>query len=302
MDMELRQLEFFVAAMEEGSLNRAAERLYTSQPNVSKVIGMLEKELGCLLFERTPRGLRITPYGEEVMAYAREILHNAQIISSLKQPHAYHYFKVSSYPSNMISHILTDLYNESDSSLHIDYREGTVEEITDQVSKGISELGILYVGQRHLRNFQHIISHKKLKFVPLATKEVCVYVGQKNPYYQAESIDFAQLSQLRFVRGLQDFFSLEHHLEPVSVGAISNKQLHNAVLTNSDHFSIDLLLRSDMCSIGIDLMCKQYEQYPIKVLRLNNCEPFLVIGYVKEQESKLSQYSKLFLEKLCQEL
>ena len=60
--MELKQLEYFMVACEKGSFNQAAECLYTSQPNVSKVIGMLEQELGRALFERTSRGLRVTPY------------------------------------------------------------------------------------------------------------------------------------------------------------------------------------------------------------------------------------------------
>ena len=47
--MELKQLEYFMVACEKGSFNQAAECLYTSQPNVSKVIGMLEQELGCVI-------------------------------------------------------------------------------------------------------------------------------------------------------------------------------------------------------------------------------------------------------------
>ena len=62
--MELKQLEYFMVTCEKGSFNKAAECLYTTQPNVSKVISSLEKELGRELFERTGKGIRITPYGE----------------------------------------------------------------------------------------------------------------------------------------------------------------------------------------------------------------------------------------------
>ncbi len=44
--MELKQLEFFMAACDCGSLGKAAARLYTTQPNVSKVIHQLEQHLG----------------------------------------------------------------------------------------------------------------------------------------------------------------------------------------------------------------------------------------------------------------
>ena len=68
--MELKQLEYFMVVCEKGSFNQAAECLYTSQPNVSKIIGALEKELGRKLFERTSRGINITTYGESVREYA----------------------------------------------------------------------------------------------------------------------------------------------------------------------------------------------------------------------------------------
>lgn len=83
--MELKQLEYFMVACEKGSFNQAAECLYTSQPNVSKVIGMLEQELGRALFERTSRGLRVTPYGETVREYAHNILNHVSLINSLAE-------------------------------------------------------------------------------------------------------------------------------------------------------------------------------------------------------------------------
>ena len=58
--IELKQLQFFAACVEEGSFSRAAEVLYTSQPNVSKVINELEREIGIKLFERGGRGVEPT--------------------------------------------------------------------------------------------------------------------------------------------------------------------------------------------------------------------------------------------------
>ena len=72
--MEIKQLEYFVAACEKGSFNKAAECLYTSQPNVSKVISGLEKELGRSLFERNSKGIKLTPFGETIEEYAQNIL------------------------------------------------------------------------------------------------------------------------------------------------------------------------------------------------------------------------------------
>lgn len=57
-------------------------------------------------------------------------------------------------------------------------------------------------------------------------KEACVYIGPQHPLYHETGIDFKDLSNLTFVRGVRDFFSMEHHLNHVSLGAIRTEQLH----------------------------------------------------------------------------
>ncbi|RHP49590.1 LysR family transcriptional regulator [Clostridium sp. AF32-12BH] len=293
--MELRQLEYFMITCEKGSFNQAAECLYTTQPNVSKVISSLEKELGRSLFERSSRGIRITPYGEAVREYAQNILHNVSLIDSLSDHNQGKKFSLATYPSNMISRLLTDFYKEMGSSYIVEHSEGTVEEISNRVAQGLSEIGIVYIAQKQLHQFQHILSHKKLKFIPLDVKEACVYVGPHHPRYHDESIDFQELSSLSFVRGVRDFFSVEHHLSHVSLGAISTEQLHYSVYTNSDHLTINLLMNTDVCSLGINFLHDQYKQYDVQQLQINNCEPFLLIGYICPEEGSLSEAAKWFI-------
>lgn len=81
--MDIRQLEYFAACCEQGSFNKAAACLYTTQPNVSKVISSLERELGRELFERGSKGIRLTPFGETIREYAGNILQNAGLIRSM---------------------------------------------------------------------------------------------------------------------------------------------------------------------------------------------------------------------------
>lgn len=75
--MELHQLRTFVAVAEEGHLTRAAERLFVSQPAVSSHIKALEGDLGVALFDRTPKGMRLTREGERLLARARRIVEDA---------------------------------------------------------------------------------------------------------------------------------------------------------------------------------------------------------------------------------
>ncbi len=213
--MEIKQLEYFVTASECESFNKAAECLYTSQPNVSKVISGLEKELGKKLFERTSKGIQLTPFGETVRDYARDILRNVLMISNIAPANPGEKLSVSTWPSILISRFLVDFYNQMEKKYVIEHLEGTAEEITDHVKTGAAQLGLVFIAKKQLTAFHHILGHKKLDFEPLDNRKLCVYAGKNHPLYERESIDFSLLSQLEFIRGARDYFSMEHHLESV---------------------------------------------------------------------------------------
>ncbi|MGI6151802.1 MAG: LysR family transcriptional regulator [Christensenellales bacterium] len=83
--MEYKQLEYFLAACDERSFSRAAERMYISQQGISKAIAKLEKELGEPLFVRTPSGLELTVKGRELEKHARSHLKQWQHIKKTVQ-------------------------------------------------------------------------------------------------------------------------------------------------------------------------------------------------------------------------
>lgn len=296
--MELKQLEFFAVVCEKGSFNSAAVCLHTSQPNVSKVVRALEDELGQKLFERGSRGLKITPYGKTVLEYAHNILKSVSLINITALRNHGRKFSLSTYPSNMIARLLVDFYRRWDGVYIVEHREGTVEEISRHVALGTSEIGIAYVAQRQLTAFEHILSHKKLVFRPLDVKEIKLYVGPNNPLYDSESVDFTQLPSLKFVRYIKDFFSMEHHLAHVSLGAVGTDSLTYAVYTNSDNLHVDALLHTDICSLDIDFYCPKYEQYPIRALPIKGCEPFLTIGCICRDGDEPGEAASWFIDEL----
>src|SRR5436190_6212444 len=82
MVISLRQLEYFVSVVDEGSFTAAAQRLHVTQPGLSHQIQALERELGGPLLERLPRKVRLTPAGRMALPHARASLAHAERTSS----------------------------------------------------------------------------------------------------------------------------------------------------------------------------------------------------------------------------
>ena len=74
MKLSLKQLETFVLVSDLGSFKIAAERLGTTQPNISSRIASLESSLATVLMERDAGSVRLTVKGHELLGYARNIL------------------------------------------------------------------------------------------------------------------------------------------------------------------------------------------------------------------------------------
>lgn len=75
--MELRHLRHFVAVVDAGNLSKAAERVFITQPALTRSIKNLEELLGAELLERRPRGIVPTPAGDALYRYARLMLNEA---------------------------------------------------------------------------------------------------------------------------------------------------------------------------------------------------------------------------------
>jgi LysR family cyn operon transcriptional activator len=72
--VELRHLRYFVAIADAGTMALAAERVFVTQSTLSHQLAQLEQEMGCQLFERIGRSLRLSDAGRELLGHARGVL------------------------------------------------------------------------------------------------------------------------------------------------------------------------------------------------------------------------------------
>ena len=80
--MTLQQLRFLIAVAESGSINAAAQRLYTAQSSISNAVKSLEQELHLEIFTRSSRGVTLTNDGTELLGYARQVVEQADMLEA----------------------------------------------------------------------------------------------------------------------------------------------------------------------------------------------------------------------------
>ena len=111
--MDLKQLQYFVVCAQTGSFSDAAKNLYSTQPSVSKVIKGLEDTLGMQLFERLPRGIRLTVQGHKMYEYASKIINEVNVLENMASSGMTKWIRISLNPSSWFANQFVDFYNET---------------------------------------------------------------------------------------------------------------------------------------------------------------------------------------------
>ena len=78
--MTLKQLRYVVEVAEIGNITEAAKRLFIAQPSLTSAIRELENEYHITIFNRSNKGIEITPEGDEFLGYARQVLEQTNLI------------------------------------------------------------------------------------------------------------------------------------------------------------------------------------------------------------------------------
>ena len=109
--MQIQQLTYFVAIAEQGSINKAAEKLFVTQPNLSKAISNLENELKVRIFNRTNKGVALTDEGKKLYQYARTIINQMELIQGLSEKEHAPVLSIASYPIITMGRLMAKFYN-----------------------------------------------------------------------------------------------------------------------------------------------------------------------------------------------
>ena len=248
--MDLKQLQYFVVCAQTGSFSDAAKVLYSTQPSVSKVVKALEDALGMQLFERLPRGIRLTVQGQKVYRYACRITNEIDALENMASHGMTKWIRVSLNPSSWFANQFVDFYNETyEKNYHFQLTTAGVRSVMDRVRDYVDDIGFVYILSQQKENFLHEISRNKLQFVPMYETDVVFYPGKETELYDSSKskVELKDLDGVRFIQNYQDEF--------FDIGAASEESfqwqdLDISVLTNSDYIMEKMLKNSRISNVS----------------------------------------------------
>ncbi len=158
--MELYQLRTFVTVADVGNLTHAAERLYTSQPAISAHIKALEQELNVKLFDRIPKGMRLTAHGKVLIEKAHQVLNTTnelRIEASMLSGKLAGTIKIGLNTDADFLQLskLHQLLTAKSPQLKIQLAEGISIELLHEIRRGSLD-GSFYFGDNPLKELENI--------------------------------------------------------------------------------------------------------------------------------------------------
>ena len=293
--LELKQLQFFKACVEEGSFSRAAEVLYTSQPNISKVIRELEQELGLKLFERGGRGITPTTEGKTLYRYASEMLQREETIANLAKSRRHNILRISTNQSRSMARAITDYRDQRQEPLDMQILEGSTDAVLKDVEQYRSDLGFAFIMDVQMPSFQYNLQRRSMSCEVLHQARACVSMGEKNRYCRNRIIKFREMRDQNYVRASDEFFSLENGL--CTIESSLKPALDRAMISNSSHVILNLLADTDLCNICVPTF---YSEKPAEGVRIAMIEPAIWVDFVCIFREEPSGESGRFLKYLRQ--
>lgn len=195
--MNILHMKYALEVAKAGSLNKASEKLLIAVPNISRSIKELESDLGITIFERTQKGMELTPEGEEFMNYAKVILAQINQVERLYRDGApkKQRFSISvpraCYISDAFAEFSQCLTNDA---AEIFYKETNSQRTINNLENHEYRLGIIRYAENYDKYFKALLEEKGLTFENVTDFTYSLIMSRKSPLASKETITFNDLT------------------------------------------------------------------------------------------------------------
>jgi len=299
--MTLQQLYYAITISETGSLNKAAELLYISQPSLTSSMQELEKEIGISIFNRGSKGVTLTSDGEEFMLYARQVYNQYESLrdkysdaGNLKKK-----FGVSTQHYSFAVKAFVELVKQFDTAVYeFAIRETKTREVINDVATLRSELGIIYLSDFNRAAITKILRANNLEFHHLINCKAYVYLWKGHPLAGRKRISLKNLRDypcLSFEQGEASSFYFAEEI-------LSTQEYVRTIKANDRATMLNLMVGLNGYTLCSGIICEELngdDYLAIPFVDSNASDNGVMeIGYLTKKNTVISKIGKLYIEEI----
>lgn len=286
--MDFDQLNTFLEVAKLGSFSRAAEKVLRSQPAVSAQIRQLEQEYGHKLFDRSTKSVRLTPAGEVVLDYARQLL-------TLRNTSMQAASGWNGVPTGTLSiganegtflYVLPKVFGEYHRKfpkVKISVYRSFTHKVSEKVEEGAIDLGVVTMP----------VKSTSLVATPVFRDRILLMVGPRSPLFHCKSVTLQELAQQPLIMPKTGSVRklMEKHLRPYREHLNITMELTSVVMIKQ--FVMD--------GFGVSLICasfagKNVRRDEARLLRIEGMDLWRELALVHRRDRSLPLVASSFLE------
>lgn len=195
--MNILHMKYALEVAKAGSLSKASETLLIAVPNISRSIKELESDLGITIFDRTTKGMYLTPKGEEFMRYAKGILSQIEQVEN-------HYKKGTPNKQTFSISVpracyISEAFAEFSKTLTKDpaeifYKETNSQRTIHNMLNHDYKLGIIRYAENYDKYFKSMLDEKNFVYELVNEFTYSLIMSEDNPLAKKEEITFDDLT------------------------------------------------------------------------------------------------------------
>lgn len=194
--MNILHMKYAVEVAKSGSLGKASENLLIAVPNISRSIKELESDLGITVFERTSKGMNLTPDGAEFINYAKGILNQIEQVEKFYKEGAPNKqkFSISVPRACYISEAFSEFSKTlDDQPAEIFYKETNSQRAIHNMINHDYKLGIIRYAENYDKYFKAMLDEKGMCYELLTEFSYSLIMSKSSPLAKKETITFDDL-------------------------------------------------------------------------------------------------------------
>lgn len=298
--MTLQQMQYVISIAEYGSINKAAEALFVSQPSLTASLQSLEKEIGFAVFNRNGKGVTLTDEGSVLMPYLLKVCdQNRELLEFLgKSKVRKRKFRVTTQHYSFAVKAFVELLKEFDpAEYEFAIVEARTRNVIGDVSSLRSEIGLLYLSDFNRSAMTKILKSENLEFHHLINCDAYVYLWREHPLASRKSISLEDLKDypcLSFEQGDSSYF---YYAEEI----LSTEEYKRQIWANDRATVLNLMIGLNGYTLCSGIICEELNGEDFVAVPFVSDNPDVCkmeIGYITKKGLQLSAIAQKYIEKI----